>query len=71
MFGYNVRRKRKQLGWSLKKLAKKANIAVTTLSGYELDKRDPKLFIALDIARALGCSIYDLCGMKEEKDDTR
>lgn len=71
MFGCNVRKKRKQFGWSLQKLAQKANIATTTLSGYELDKRDPNLFTALDIARALGCSIYDLCGIKEEKDDTR
>lgn len=70
-FGANVRAKRQKLGWSLEKLAKKANIAVTTLSGYELEKRDPNLFFALDIARALGCNIYDLCGIKEEDRDSR
>ena len=67
-FGKNLREKRIEKGWSLKKLADKANIHFTTINYYELNKREPTLLIALKLANALDCSVYELCGMTDKEE---
>lgn len=66
-FGEILREKRKEKGWTLVELAEKANTHFTTISCYERHRREPTLFIALDIANALGCSVYELCGMAHQE----
>ena len=64
-FGQILKRKRKAKGLTIEKLADKANISPSAIGSYEKDKNIPTLFVGVDIANALGCSVYELCGVKE------
>ena len=61
-FGEILREKRKQKGWSQSQLAKKATTATSVISGYEIGRSIPNLYLACDIARALGCEVEELIG---------
>lgn len=60
-FGRNVSRFRDQAGLSQDKLAEKADVDRTYLSGIERGARNPGIKIVIRIARALRVSIDQLC----------
>ena len=60
-FGLNVARLRAAKGFSQEKLAEKANIDRTYVSGIERGVRNPGIKSVLHIARALGVSVAELC----------
>lgn len=60
-FGLNVARLRAAKGFSQEKLAEKAGIDRTYVSGIERGVRNPGIKTVLQIAKALGVSITELC----------
>lgn len=60
-FGLNVARAREACGLSQDKLAEKADIDRTYLSGIERGVRNPGIRTVLSLARALGIGVEDLC----------
>ena len=60
-FGENVRRRRKALTLTQEKLAEKASLHPTYVSGIERGIRNPTILSTANIASALKCSISDLC----------
>jgi transcriptional regulator with XRE-family HTH domain len=60
-FGRNVARIRSELGLSQDKLAEKAELDRTFLSGIERGVRNPGIKTVLRIARALQVGVADLC----------
>ena len=66
-FGEILREKRKEKGWTLEKLSRKSNVSLWTISSYENKGQFPNVYIAIDLANALGCSVYELCGVAEQK----
>ena len=64
-FGQILKKKRKAKGFKKRELADKVNISPSSITWYEKDKSTPNLFVGVDIANALDCSVYELCGVKE------
>jgi len=60
-FGRNVARIRNQKGLSQDKLAEKADLDRTFVSGIERGVRNPGIKSVLRIARALGVALDELC----------
>ena len=60
-FGRNVARIRDERGFSQDKLAEKAEIDRTYLSGIERGLRNPGIRVVICIARALGVTVDQLC----------
>lgn len=60
-FGLNVARAREKLGLSQDKLAEKADIDRTYLSGIERGVRNPGIRTVLRLARALNVGVEHLC----------
>ena len=60
-FGRNVAKIRNDRGFSQDKLAEKANLDRTFVSGIERGVRNPGIKTVLRVARALNVSIADLC----------
>jgi transcriptional regulator with XRE-family HTH domain len=60
-FGRNVARIRDERGFSQDKLAEKADLDRTYLSGIERGVRNPGIKVVIRIARALGVTIDQLC----------
>lgn len=61
IFGLNVARLRAARGFSQEKLAEKAGIDRTYVSGIERGARNPGIKTVLHIAKALGVSVAELC----------
>ena len=59
--GRNVARIRAERGFSQDKLAEKAELDRTYLSGIERGVRNPSIKAVLKLCRALGVSIEELC----------
>jgi transcriptional regulator with XRE-family HTH domain len=60
-FGRNVARLRNTAALSQDKLAEKANLDRTYLSGIERGVRNPGIKVVIRLARALGVSVAQLC----------
>ena len=60
-FGHNVSRLRSHAGLSQDKLAEKADLDRTYLSGIERGIRNPGIRVVIRLARALNVSLDDLC----------
>jgi transcriptional regulator with XRE-family HTH domain len=60
-FGRNVARLRDERGLSQDKLAEKADLDRTYISGIERGVRNPGIKIVLRIAKALNVSLTELC----------
>ena len=60
-FGRNVARLRSEAGLSQDKLAEKADLDRTYLSGIERGVRNPGIKIVIRLARALRVSVDQLC----------
>lgn len=61
VFGHNVSRLRTQAGLSQDKLAEKADLDRTYLSGIERGIRNPGITVAIRIVHALGVTLDQLC----------
>jgi transcriptional regulator with XRE-family HTH domain len=60
-FGRNISRLRSEAGLSQDRLAEKADLDRTYLSGIERGVRNPGIKVVIRIARALGVSVEQLC----------
>jgi transcriptional regulator with XRE-family HTH domain len=60
-FGQNVRRIRGASGLTQERLADKADLDPTYISGIERGVRNPSLLIISRLAKALGVSLSELC----------
>ena len=60
-FGRNVARIRNEKGFSQDKLAEKADLDRTFLSGIERGVRNPGIKVVVRLARALGVTVDQLC----------
>jgi transcriptional regulator with XRE-family HTH domain len=60
-FGRNVARIRTEKGFSQDKLAEKADLDRTYLSGIERGVRNPGIKVVIRVARALGVTVDQLC----------
>jgi transcriptional regulator with XRE-family HTH domain len=60
-FGRNVARVRNERGFSQDKLAEKADLDRTYVSGIERGVRNPGIKTVLRLARALNITVGDLC----------
>jgi transcriptional regulator with XRE-family HTH domain len=60
--GHRLQRLRKDAGFSQSALARATGIPVTTIRGWEQDRRIPRIDSALKVARALGISLDELAG---------
>ena len=61
-FGLNVLRRRESKGLSQEKLAEKAELDRTYISGIERGVRNPGLLSLVRLAKALGVTTAELCG---------
>ena len=59
-FGENVRRIRKQAGFSQEVLADRSGLHRTYIGGIERGERNPSLENIIALANGLGCSLEDL-----------
>lgn len=59
-FGSNLKRIRKEKNWSQTKLSKASGVSQQLIGMYENDKRTPNVYVAYDIAVALGVSLEEL-----------
>jgi transcriptional regulator with XRE-family HTH domain len=65
--GAAIRALRQKDGLSINQLAENADVALSALSYYENEKKDPSLRILIKIARALGVPVAAIC--KDELTD--
>lgn len=71
-FGKNLKRRREQLGLTQVQLSEKAGVGQGTISSLERNPREPKVLLAVKLARALGVCVEDLLDdmvFEEEEDD--
>lgn len=59
-FGSNLKKIRTEKNWSQNKLANKSGVSRELISMYENDKCTPTVYVAYDIAVALGVSLEEL-----------
>jgi len=67
-FGERLRRLRENRGWTLQELASRAEVPYETI--YRTEKglhAEPRLSVAVKLARALGVSLDVLAGVYEEQ----
>jgi transcriptional regulator with XRE-family HTH domain len=60
-FGKNVRRLRGASGFTQERLADRADLDPTYISGIERGVRNPTLMILIRLAKALGVPLSELC----------
>ncbi len=63
--GYRIGVIRSGKGMSREDLAKASGVSVASIKAYELGYTDPLLKTSCAIAKALGCSVDELCGFGE------
>ena len=56
----NMKRLRKERGWSQETLADEAGLDRTYISGLERQKKNPTITVVDKVAKALGCGLGDL-----------
>ena len=61
-FGENVRNAREERAWTQEKLADRADVDQTFISGIERGARNPTVITISKLAKALGVSAAELCG---------
>lgn len=66
-FATNLKVERMKHRWSQIDLAKASGVSLGSIARYETSENVPTLDTALQIARALGCSIDALCGRIDER----
>ena len=66
-FGENLRKMRKQMGWTQVDLGVKSGINPKTLSSYEQGRTEPSLGEVVKLCKVFDCSISYLTGTKERE----
>lgn len=59
-FGVNVQQKRKERNMTQEELAKKIGLSFQMISHIETGRKTATVYVATDIAKALGCSLDEL-----------
>lgn len=59
-FGENVRRKRESLHMTQEQLGEKVGMSLQMISHIETGRKTATVYVAADIAKALGCSLDEL-----------
>jgi transcriptional regulator with XRE-family HTH domain len=62
--GRRIAKLRRAAGLTQEELARKINVSHDAVRKWETGRREPGLHMAEKLARALRCSIDDLCGYK-------
>ena len=57
-FGPFIKEQREKLGWSRHRLAREAEIGMTTVCDIEDERRSPSLRVAMKLIRALQCDAF-------------
>lgn len=71
-FGARVARKRTERGWEIQDLVKASGVSYQSLWRIERGQhKEPGVFTAARIAKALGCSIDYLAGLYEDEKSER
>jgi transcriptional regulator with XRE-family HTH domain len=71
-FGERVAKAREQRGWTQQELADRANVRYETINRIEKGKHaEPRMYVAVALAKALGTTVDYLAGMYEEDDASR
>ena len=71
-FGERLIRAREQRGWTQQELAERAGIRYETISRIENGvHKEPRVYVAVALAKALGTTVDYLCGMYEDKESER
>ena len=65
-FGEKIKKRRKELGWTLTRVAKEAKVSVANISRYENEGYMPTFYTATRIADALNLSLDYLAGRADE-----
>lgn len=60
-FGENVRNRREELRWTQERLAEKADLDQTFISGIERGTRNPTIITVNKLSKALKTSASELC----------
>lgn len=55
---------RAKKGWTQDDLARESGVTVNTIARYESGRNMPSLDVAVKMARALGCSVDELAGLR-------
>src|SRR5205085_1571135 len=67
-FGERLARIRQQRGWTQQELAERAGIRYETISRIENGvHKEPRVYVAVALAKALGTTVDYLCGMYEDE----
>ena len=64
-FGKRMEKARMNKGWSIRELSRRIGVESSTLSGYELELHEPRMFNLICIADGLEVSIDWLTGRSE------
>jgi transcriptional regulator with XRE-family HTH domain len=64
-FGHRLMRLRREKGWNLEVLGKKAHISSYTINQYEIDRNLPSFHSLISLAKTLDVSLDYLCGIDE------
>ena len=68
-FGERVARAREKRGWTQQELAERAGVRYETINRIENGKHaEPRVYVAVALAKALGTTVDYLCGMYEDID---
>ncbi len=59
--GENIKQMRNKKGWTQAELAHKVGIGQTMIGHIERGAKIPSLIVALDLAKALGCTVEEMC----------
>ncbi len=67
-FGERLARTREQRGWTQQELAERTGIRYETISRIENGvHKEPRVYVAVALAKALGTTVDYLCGMYEDE----
>ena len=70
-FGERVAKERKKRGWTQQELAAQAHVTYETINRIENGKHaEPRIYVAVALAKALGVTVDYLVGMYEEEKDS-
>lgn len=69
-FGERVAKERKKRDWTQQELAELAGVRYETINRIESGKHaEPRVYVAVALAKALGTTVDYLCGMYEQEPD--
>ena len=70
-FAKNIRKFRKQKGYSQTELAKRLNYGYTAIANYESGRNEPSLDVLIVLADTLGVTVDELLGVEQNPEEKR